>query len=77
MPCSMQAFEVPAWTSSCEVIATIAIKQQASFINLAIKDAVYLLSILQEQIVLNSDKFLLYCLELVFYKDRSLHFDSL
>lgn len=58
------------------MIAAIAIKQQVSFINLTVKDAMYLLSILQGKIVLNSDKFLLYCLDLVFYKDRSLHFDS-
>lgn len=73
----MYAFEVPAWTGSCEVIAAMAIKQQDSFINLTVKDAMYLLSILQEWIVLNSDKFLLCCLDLVFCKDRSLHFDSL
>ena len=75
MPCSVYAFEVPAWTSGCEVIAAIAIKQQVSFINLTVKDAVYLLSILQEQVVLNWQIFS-YCLDLVFYKDRSLHFDS-
>lgn len=61
MPCGMYAFEVPEWTSSCEVIAAMTIKQQVSFINLTVKDAMYLLSILQEWIVLNSDKFLLCC----------------
>lgn len=75
MPCLMYAFEVSAWTSSCEAIAGIAVKQQVSFINLTVKGAVYLLSILQEQIVLNSDRFLLYCLDLVLYKDGSFHFD--
>lgn len=60
VPYSKYAFELSARTCICEVIAAIATNQQVYFINLTFKDVVYLLSILQGQIVLNSDKFIFF-----------------